>query len=61
MGRLPKEAASFFVQRQDGSGSIAFGLTGTTSNPQTDLLTRIFMQNLNLQNGLNKALNKFFH
>jgi hypothetical protein len=61
MGRLPKEAAASFVQQQDGTGSIAFQATGTTANPQTDLPTRLLMQNTQIKNAINKALNKFFH
>jgi len=60
MGRLPKEVAASFVQQQDGTGSIAFQVTGTTSNPQTDLATRLLMQNTQIKNVINKALNKFF-
>jgi uncharacterized protein involved in outer membrane biogenesis len=61
MAKMPKEAAASFVQQQDGTGSIAFQVTGTTSNPQTDLATRLLMQNTQIQNAINKALNKFFH
>jgi len=61
MAKLPKEAAGSFVQQPDGSGSIAFQVTGTTSNPQTDLATRLLMQNTQIKNVINKALNKFFH
>jgi hypothetical protein len=61
MARLPKEAAASFVQQQDGTGSIAFQVTGTTSNPQTDLAARMLMQNTQIKNVINKALNKFFH
>jgi hypothetical protein len=61
MGKLPKQLANSFVQQQDGTGSIAFQVTGTTSNPQTDLPTRLLMQNTQIKNALNKALNKFFH
>jgi uncharacterized protein involved in outer membrane biogenesis len=61
MAKMPKEAAASFVQQQDGTGSIAFQVTGTTANPQTDLATRLLMQNTQIQNAINKALNKFFH
>jgi uncharacterized protein involved in outer membrane biogenesis len=61
MGKLPKELAGSFVQQQDGTGSIAFQVTGTTSNPQTDLPTRLLLQNTQIKNVINKALNKFFH
>jgi uncharacterized protein involved in outer membrane biogenesis len=61
MAKLPKEVAASFVQQQDGTGSIAFTVTGTTANPQTDLATRLLMQNTQIKNVLNKALNKFFH
>jgi hypothetical protein len=61
MGRLPKEVASSFVQQQDGTGSIAFQVTGTTANPQTDLAQRLLIQNTQIKNVINKALNKFFH
>jgi hypothetical protein len=60
MGRLPKEMAGSFVQGPDGTGSIAFHVTGTTSNPQTDLATRLLLQNTQIKNVINKALNKFF-
>jgi hypothetical protein len=60
MGRLPKEMAGSFVQGQDGTGSIAFHVTGTTANPQTDLATRLLLQNTQIKNVINKALNKFF-
>ena len=61
MGRLPKEVSAFFVQQSDGSGSVAFHLSGTAANPKTDLATRLFLQNMQLQNSLKKELNKFFH
>lgn len=61
MARLPKAAAASFVQQQDGTGSIAFQVTGTTANPQTDLATRLLMQNTEIKNVINNALNKFFH
>jgi len=60
MAKLPKEAAASFVQQQDGTGSIAFTVTGTTANPQTDLATRLLMQNTQIKNVINKALDKFF-
>jgi hypothetical protein len=61
MGKMPKEVASSFVQQQDGTGSIAFHVTGTTSNPQTDLAARLLIQNTQLQNIITKQLNKFFN
>jgi uncharacterized protein YhdP len=61
MGRMPKEASGFFVQKPDGSGSIGFHIGGTASNPQTDLVTRLFIQNMQIQNVVSKALNGFFH
>jgi len=61
MGKLPKELANSFVQKQDGTGSISFRVTGTTSDPKTDLPQRLLMQNTQIKNELNKALNKFFH
>jgi hypothetical protein len=61
MGKLPKEAAASFVQQQDGTGSIAFQVTGTTANPQTDLPERLLMQNTQIKNAIDKALNRFFH
>jgi len=61
MTRLPKDLAASFVLQQDGTGSIAFHVTGTTTNPQTDLAERLLMQNTQIKNVLNKALNKFFH
>ena len=61
MAKIPKEIAGSFVQKQDGSGFIAFHVTGTTTNPQTDLPTRLLLQNNQLKNAINKALNKFFH
>ena len=61
MGKLPKEFANSFVQKQDGTGSISFHVTGTTNDPKTDLLQRLLMQNTQIKNEINKALNKFFH
>jgi len=61
LGRMPKELTASFVQQQDGSGSIAFHVTGTTSNPQTDLATRLLMQNTKIQNVITKQLNRFFN
>jgi uncharacterized protein involved in outer membrane biogenesis len=61
MNRIPKEVAMFFVQRQDGSASIAFHLGGTVDRPQTDLATRIFLQATPVRNAINKALDRFFH
>ena len=60
MARHPKELAASFVQKQDGTGSIAFHVSGTTSNPQTNLPERLLMQNTQIKNAINKALNKFF-
>ncbi len=61
MQKLPKEAAASFVAQQDGTGSIAFHVAGTTSNPTTDLPERLLLQNTQIQNVLNKAINRFFH
>ena len=61
MSKIPKEASGSFVQQQDGTGSIAFHVSGTTSNPQTNLAERLLLQNIQIKNVLNKALNKFFH
>jgi uncharacterized protein involved in outer membrane biogenesis len=61
MGKLPKEVSAFFIQHRDGSGSIAYHLSGTAANPQTDLAMRLFMQNMKIQNTVKKALNNFFH
>ncbi len=61
MNKMPSQVAASFIKQQDGTGSIAFHVTGTTANPQTDLPTRLLMQNTQIQNVLNKALNKFFH
>ncbi|MCE0498580.1 MAG: AsmA-like C-terminal region-containing protein [Methylacidiphilales bacterium] len=61
MGRLPQQVAGSFVAQPDGTGTIGFNVTGTTSNPQTDLPQRLLMQNTQIKNVLNKALNKFFH
>ena len=61
MGRLPRELSGSFVQQPDGTGTIAFHISGTTSNPQTDLPQRLLMQNLQIKNVANKLLNKFFH
>jgi hypothetical protein len=60
MAKLPKEAAASFVQQQDGTGSIAFHVTGTTAHPETDLAARLLMQNTQIKNAIDKALNKFF-
>ena len=61
MGRLPSPVAASFVQQQDGSGSIAFQVSGTTADPKTDLAMRLLMENKEIKNVINKALNKFFH
>jgi len=61
MNKLPSQVAASFVKQADGTGSIAFQVTGTTSNPQTNLPERLLLQNTQIQNVLNKALNKFFH
>ncbi len=61
MAKLPKEFAASFVVAQDGSGSISFQVTGTDDNPQTNLPTRLLMQNTRIKNVIDKALNKFFH
>jgi uncharacterized protein involved in outer membrane biogenesis len=61
MNKLPKELAASFVGQQDGTGSIGFHVTGTTSNPQTDLPERLLMQNKQIENVLNKAINRLFH
>ena len=60
MGKMPKEVAASFVQQQDGSGSIAFHVTGTTSNPQTDLAGRLLLQNPQIKNIITKQLDRFF-
>jgi hypothetical protein len=63
MGRLPKELAGSFVQQPDGTGTTSFHVSGTTSDPQTDLPQRLLLQDAQKQikNELNKALNSFFH
>lgn len=61
MGRIPKEAAMFFVQQQDGSASISFHVGGTVSHPSTDLGSRILLQQAPVQSILNHALDRFFH
>jgi len=61
MGKIPKELAASFVQKQDGTGSISFHVSGTTSNPSTNLPERLLLQNTQIKNVLDKALNKFFH
>ncbi|HEX4140114.1 MAG TPA: hypothetical protein VHY09_07180 [Candidatus Methylacidiphilales bacterium] len=63
MSKLPKQLAQAFVQQSDGTGTIGFKVTGTTSNPSTDLPQKLLMQGAQKQikNELNKALNKFFH
>lgn len=61
MGKLPKELAASFVQKQDGTGSISFHVSGTTNDPKTDLPQRLLMQNTQIKSEINKALNKFFH
>ncbi len=61
MGRIPKEAAAFFVQQQDGSASISFHVGGTASHPTTDLGTRLLLQQAPVQSILNHALDRFFH
>ena len=61
MAKLPSQLASSFVQQSDGNGSIAFHVTGTASHPETDLATRLLMQNTQIKNTINKALNNFFH
>jgi uncharacterized protein involved in outer membrane biogenesis len=60
MKKLPSQAAASFIQQQDGSGSVAFHVFGTTANPQTDLATRLLMQNTQIQNIISKQLNRFF-
>jgi hypothetical protein len=61
MNKLPKELAASFVGQQDGSGSISFRVTGNAANPQTDLPQRLLMQNTQIKNVINNALNKLFH
>lgn len=61
MSRLPSAVAASFVKQQDGTGTVAFNVTGTTANPQTDLPTRLLMQNTQIQNVINKTFNKLFH
>ena len=58
--RQPASLAMLTTLQQDGSGSIAFHVSGTTSDPQTDLPTRLLLQNTQIKNVINKALNKFF-
>ena len=63
MARLPKEVANAFVQQSDGTGTIGFKVTGTTSNPSTDLPQKLLLQGAQKQikSELNKALKNFFH
>ena len=61
MGRLPKQLAASFVQQPDGTGSIGFQVSGTTSNPSTNLPEKLLMQNIQIKNVINKALKSFFH
>jgi len=62
MSRLPREVVPFFVGQPNGAGSVAFHVSGTTSNPQTDLPERILMQGgtSRVKNVISNALNKFF-
>jgi len=61
MSKLPKELAASFVAAQDGTGSVGFHVGGTTANPQTDLPQRLLLQNKQIENVINKAINKLFH
>jgi len=61
MAKLPKELAGSFVQQSDGTGTIGFKVTGTTSNPSTDLPQKLVLQNKQIKNVLNNALKNFFH
>jgi uncharacterized protein involved in outer membrane biogenesis len=61
MSKLPGALASSFVKQADGSGSIAFKVTGTTSHPNTDLPAKLLMQNQKVKDVINKTLNKLFH
>ncbi len=63
MARLPQQVANAFVSQSDGTGTIGFRVTGTTSNPSTDLPQRLLLQGAQKQikSELNKALKSFFH
>lgn len=59
MTKIPNEINGSFIQKQDGSGSISFHVSGTTSDPKTNLMERI--GGGVLKSNVNKIINKFFH
>jgi hypothetical protein len=63
MAKLPQQLANSFIQQSDGTGSISFKVTGTLSNPSTDLPEKLLFQNAqqHVKKELNKLLNNFFH
>ncbi len=59
MAKLPSELAASLVQQPDGTGSIAFHVSGTTSSPHTNLAQRLLLQNTDIKSDLNKELNNY--
>ncbi len=60
VGRMPREVAMFFVQKQDGSASIAFHVGGSLAQPRTDLATRVLLGGAHTQTIITNALDRFF-
>ncbi len=60
LSRIPPVVAPFFA-KVPGGGSIPFQLTGTALNPESDSLTKNFIQGSKVNESIKKTLNKFFH
>jgi hypothetical protein len=60
VARMPKAVAMFFVQKQDGSASIAFHVGGSLAQPRTDLATRVLLGGAHTKTIISNALDRFF-
>lgn len=58
--KIPAVAASFFSKLPTGGGSIPFHLSGTVTNPQSDAMTRIFIQSSKIHKTIKNTFDKLF-
>jgi hypothetical protein len=60
MKMIPGIAATAFTKLPDGSGSIPFHLSGTVAKPQSDFITKLFINSSKVQKTISKTLNNLF-
>jgi len=60
MKQIPGIATTAFSKLPDGSGSIPFHLGGTSTNPESDFLTKAFVNGSKVQKTISNTLNNLF-